>query len=259
METKQCNTCSIIKPLTEYSMNKRKLKDGSVSITYKHKCKTCINEQSRKNYDKDKRQERHIKNKEVNNARSRKYNEEHKEHLTEYYKKYNRENVERRRETSKKWYEKNKKLIRKREQERIKNDPEFKIVKNCRRYILKLIKVKTKSTLDYIGCSGEFLVEWLQFNYGKEVLWENTNIHIDHVYPSSRFNNKDKEELHLCFNWRNLQLMDGIQNIKKGNNIKNDIIDKQKENVYVFSELYKKDILKETTEYYEKLKELKGI
>jgi hypothetical protein len=74
--------------------------------------------------------------------------------------------------------------------------------------------------IDLIGCKAEELKEHLEKqltdnmtfeNYGK---WE-----IDHIKPISLFNLNNENELFECFNYKNLQPLWKIDNIKKSNKL----------------------------------------
>jgi len=47
--------------------------------------------------------------------------------------------------------------------------------------------------------------------------WANRNMwHIDHIVPCARFDLTDPEQQKACFNWKNLQPLWAMENIKKG-------------------------------------------
>jgi hypothetical protein len=86
---------------------------------------------------------------------------------------------------------------------------------NCLRY-----KNKTKSTVDYLGCSSEEYFKWI-FNYNNNCNLENhgKEWHIDHVIPISKFDLNNEDEQLLAFNWRNTMPLTAHENLSKNNKI----------------------------------------
>jgi len=66
---------------------------------------------------------------------------------------------------------------------------------------------KNSPTLELLGCSLEFLLEWFKFRFDENMTFENHGPlwHIDHVIPCSLFDLLDTEEIARCFHWTNLQ------------------------------------------------------
>ena len=85
---------------------------------------------------------------------------------------------------------------------------------------------KSKSTLQLLGCSLEFLKRHLQETAIKNS-YLNFNINnyngkeynIDHIIPCSSFNMKCSYHQKLCFHWSNLQILNFMDNMKKGDKI----------------------------------------
>ena len=84
-------------------------------------------------------------------------------------------------------------------------DPFFKIAHNLSRRTHNAFKNqnmnKSNKTMELIGCTKEFLKNWIQFqlygdmtveNYGK--IWQ-----LDHTLPISSFNLSDENEMRKCF------------------------------------------------------------
>jgi hypothetical protein len=95
-----------------------------------------------------------------------------------------------------------------------------------RRALRKCLKfsnlTKTKSTIEYLGCSSEYFIEFLQkkmnnFNLTKELKMSWTNIHIDHIKPISAFNLNDEKEFLSCCYYTNLQPLIASDNLEKKN------------------------------------------
>ena len=75
--------------------------------------------------------------------------------------------------------------------------------------------LKNKSTIDYLGCSADFL-----YNYINNKLTEEMKIKgydIDHIKPISKFNIFKEEELKQCLHYTNLRPLLSIDNKKKSN------------------------------------------
>jgi hypothetical protein len=94
--------------------------------------------------------------------------------------------------------------------EKKKTDIQFRIICNHRNYVYKCLTrfgLKHQSSINYIGCSVEFLKSWIEYQFLDEMTWDNygTVWTLDHVIPLSRFNmNSTKEQL-IAFNWTNMQ------------------------------------------------------
>jgi len=91
-----------------------------------------------------------------------------------------------------------------------------------------------KHTLEYVGCSVEYLRTYLENKFEKEaercghpISWENQGEwHKDHIRPCSSFNLDLEEERYKCFHHTNLQPMWGPDNIRK-NDTYNEAEDKR--------------------------------
>lgn len=101
------------------------------------------------------------------------------------------------------------------------SDIQFKIIDNCRRRINYALKRNSKvnHTLELLGCSVKQVKEHLQNKFDEEMTWNNYGKYweIDHIKPCSLFDLSNSEQQLKCFNWKNLQPLEKIQNIKKGN------------------------------------------
>ncbi len=65
---------------------------------------------------------------------------------------------------------------------------------------------KIDSTMNYIGCNIQYVREWLEYNFTKEMNWDNyeTFWSIDHVIPICNFDLTIENEKYKCWNWSNL-------------------------------------------------------
>jgi len=71
---------------------------------------------------------------------------------------------------------------------------------------LRSVLVKNNSTMNYIGCSIQYLREWFEYNFTQEMSWDNYGSFwsIDHIIPVCKFNLTDENEKYKCWNWSNL-------------------------------------------------------
>ena len=122
------------------------------------------------------------------------------------------------------WYQNNKESVRIKNNHRYKNDPVYRIRKNCQRRILSFLKeAKIYSTNKYLNCTNEFFIEWLKFCFRKD---KNMNLdnhgsywHLDHVIPITKFNLNEEVQINLCFNWINYMPYKSEDNMSKKNKI----------------------------------------
>ena len=123
-------------------------------------------------------------------------------------------------------------------------DPNVRIraALGCR--LSTFITRESDTLLKYIGCSYEYLLNWLQFqlfgnmtmeNYGR--IW-----HIDHCIPCNNFDLTNEEEIYKCFNWNNLRPLTQEKNCKKGSKIiiVDIVLQELKATVYEKTSLYHK-------------------
>lgn len=101
-----------------------------------------------------------------------------------------------------------------------RDEPLEKFKRVIRSRITNALKLKQKHTVEYLGCSIDEYIKWLQYNENNYTL-ENrgTEWHIDHVIPLSKFNLEDQEEQIIAFNWRNTMALSPKENLSKNNKI----------------------------------------
>jgi hypothetical protein len=140
----------------------------------------------------------------------------------EYYKKNKQKILEK----NKKYYHKNKnKIINKiaeYKRKRAANDPNFRILNSLRCRLRHALKstAKKERTLDLLGCSTQFLINYLESQFQKGMTWKNYGEwHIDHIRPCSSFNLSVAKERKKCFHYTNLQPLWAEDNLKKSNKI----------------------------------------
>ena len=79
---------------------------------------------------------------------------------------------------------------------------------------------KDKRTFEYINCTKQELVKYLESLFQPGMSWENYGEwHIDHVIPLSSFDRTNEEDMHKAWTKENLQPLWAIDNIRKGNRI----------------------------------------
>ena len=173
---------------------------------------------AKKEYDK----QYNLKNKE----RLIKYRLKNKEIISERGKNYRLNNKERIKEQRKQYYLNNKKHITKVrlkwDAEQKKNNPNYRLKGALRRRVYSALKGKNKSasTMKLIGCSVDELWNHLESKFESWMTKENYGLwHVDHIVPCASFNLTCPEQQRICFNYKNLQPLEAIENIKKGNKI----------------------------------------
>lgn len=112
---------------------------------------------------------------------------------------------------------------------KLKTDLFYKLGKNLRIGLNKALKngAKTGSAVKDLGCSIEFLKQYLESKFQPGMTWDNwgrastTKLtwQIDHIIPTSSFNLIDRQELLKACHYTNLQPMWAIENIKKSNKV----------------------------------------
>ena len=169
METKTCHGCKIEKPVEEFYWR------GSRQ-NYSPKCKNCWIESCKQ------------------------YNNDNKEHLTQYYSQYHKENRER------------KKIQR-------RNDPKIRVTSNLRNRLYKAVTKKFQGIMSLVGCELDELLLHLEKQFDENMTWSNYGVYweIDHIKPCDSFNLENLNEQIKCFHYTNLQPLTITENRKKSN------------------------------------------
>lgn len=211
MEDHICSKCNGDKNINGF-VKKRKI------------CKKCANEESRL-YKQQ--------NKEKISEYNKKYKLEHKEDIKTYNAKYNIDN----RETIQKRhtiYLRNKR----------KTDPQYKLSVTLRNRVNKVLNgQKKKKTLELLGCSYNFLKDWIEFQFEEDMTFQNHGEiwHIDHIIPCHSFDLTDDNERIKCFNWSNLQPMYSKENLSKKATVKKSEILQNEKNITKFLKIKKNE------------------
>ena len=227
MSTMICTKCGIQKYLNEFELRKD-------SGTYRRQCKMCRNNQSKQYYQMNKEhiQENH-----------RNYYGNNKEYLLkkskEYY--YNTLDYQKYR---KQIYNQNP-IVKERNREKYHNNIHYHVRQNLSKRIhFALTEMKNNQiTMKYLGCSIEYFIKWLEFQFYDGMDWSNYGWfwHIDHTIPISAFNFENDFEIMKCFNWVNLRPLRADKNICKSN-----IVEMRE---YLFQEIKATKFLKEVNQH----------
>ena len=87
-------------------------------------------------------------------------------------------------------------------------NPENAIKQTLRSRLCSILKgFKNDHTMNYVGCSKEFLKSWLEYQFTPQMNWLNFGSywHVDHVLPVSMFDHSNDNAIRECWNWRNLR------------------------------------------------------
>ena len=210
VNTKKCSKCGIQKELSEF------YKDKKCKYGVKGNCKVCGKE-----YQKEYIQ----KNKEVVLQRNKEYRQNNREEIIQYNKEYRQNNREEISQQRKEYYQKNREeIIQKQmeyEKQRYHSDLNYRITECLRSRLWNALNGKTKSasTMELLGCTVEFLKEYLASQFQEGMSWDNYSFevwHIDHIRPCSSFDLTDPEQQKQCFHYTNLQPLWAKDNISKG-------------------------------------------
>lgn len=180
----------------------------------------------------------------------KKYYHKHKDKR----KKWAQENKKRMKELQSNWYQKNKDKRNQKEREKSKNDPSFRLYKNCRRRICYLIN-KQDTTKSYIGTKFSVIKKWFEFCFDEKMNWDNygTYWHCDHVIAANNFDLTDPKHIYLCFNWKNLSPLSEEDNMNKKDKVLMEQIDKHCDKLKQFIE--ENEIQTDFDDYMNKYKE----
>lgn len=204
-----------------------KKKNNEYQKGYNEKHKQQIKEYNKKRYaeNKDYINERNKQYNKNNADKLKQYRIKNKEKIKNNKEKYIMQNKEKIKEYNKLYYKKNKLELLEKEKKykrtKRKQDEIYKFKEQIRNMINSSFKrkkfKKDSHTEDIIGCSVEYFINYLletyKNNYGYEYDWKE-KVHIDHIVPLKTV--KTKEEVISLCNYKNLQLLKAIDNLKKG-------------------------------------------
>lgn len=232
-DTKTCYKCLREFPLSSEHFYRSKTEKSGWKHICKECCKKVINEyrlhhkkeirQTRKAYNESHKEEikkygkeYYKKNKIAENKNSAKYYQDNKPKVRIKYKKYRDKYYQDHRAAklsyAKQYKVKNRVSINKKLVDRKHNDVNFRMTCNLRSRVLIAVKnqgtLKSKKTMELIGCSVAELRKHLESKFLKGMSWSNygkNGWEIDHIVPCGCFDLTKEEEQRKCFNWSNLQ------------------------------------------------------
>jgi len=135
------------------------------------------------------------------------------------YKIYYNENKEKILKRLKLYRTKNQSKISEQVKIRRRLDYNFRLSHNLRVRLNQVLKGKNKSasTMELIGCSIDKLWNHLESNFKSWMTKENYGLwHVDHKIACAKFDLTCPEQQRICFNYKNLQPLSAIENIRKG-------------------------------------------
>lgn len=211
MKEKFCPKCEEIKNIDCFVKDKHK-KSGVKSW-----CRICSNEATRKWRNKG-------NNKEIQKEKSLERWKKNRDKYRETVDKYKKNNKEKIYNRTKTWKSKNRDKIRTYEKKKFKEDMQFRLGKNLRHRINKVLKNNKKidSTINLLGCSITEFKNHLEKQFKPGMNWNNygkNGWHIDHIKPCASFDLSIKEQQRKCFHFTNLQPLWAEENLSKGSKI----------------------------------------
>jgi len=193
METKVCSKCGVEKEVCEF-YNSTKSLNGK-----RPECKVCSNKASLD------------------------YNKNNKDKINTIKQKYVDNNKEKVKQTKKNWFIKNPSYQKEWAMHNYKTDVIYRL-KVIMRARLQLFLKRKKSfkngkTFEIIGCTPEFLKEYIESKFTEGMNWDLVGqyIHIDHIIPLSIA--KTENEIYELCHYTNLQPLWAKDNLKKSNKI----------------------------------------
>jgi hypothetical protein len=204
METKVCSKCNEEKNLCEFH------KSGK---GFRSECKSCRKIIKKMYYEGnrpkilEKKKKYYYEKKDIILIKVMTYHYNHTEKIKKYKQKY---------------YQNNKNKFNDYYITKYHSDISYKIGKLLRRRVYDYItnkNIKITKTLDIVGCTPEFLKEYLENKFTEGMSWDlmGKYIHIDHIIPLSSA--KTEEEIYKLCHYTNLQPLWAEDNLRKSNKI----------------------------------------
>lgn len=223
-KAKYCKHCDMEHPLTSEYWQRL---NGSP------RCKIYAKYYKKQNKKRDAEQNKQYR--ENNKEHIKQYYQENKKRIAEYnkqwYKKnrdrvlerqnqYNKKNRQQKSNYDKRYSKENRDRIAEYERKRYATDINFKLSYNLRRRLYSAVKgnFKSGSAVQDLGCSIEYLKQYLEFKFDNNMNWNNHGEwHIDHIIPLSSFDLTNRDELLKACHYTNLQPLWAYDNLSKGN------------------------------------------
>ena len=108
----------------------------------------------------------------------------------------------------------------------INDDIIYRLVNSLVNRANQFINIKdiNLSHLELIGCTHKELKIHIESQFKNGMTFDNYGEwELDHIYPISKFNLDDINEVKKCFNYKNIQPLWKLENIKKSNKIINEL------------------------------------
>lgn len=215
---KKCHMCLLEKEDSEFN---------------KRRCNQCIL------CEKKWKKEWHQRNKKIISKRSKEYRKQNKKTIQQkkqvYYiknkekidaknKLHRAENREYLNKKSNEYYHNNKKIIHQKRKTYLQNNIQAKTKHSLRTRINLVLKgkIKSGSTIDLLGCSIEFFLQYIESKFLPGMTWNNhtrNGWHIDHIIPCASFDLTDPEQQKKCFHYSNLQPLWAVDNLRKSDKV----------------------------------------
>jgi len=95
----------------------------------------------------------------------------------------------------------------------------YKKLKNYRNKSYKLLKNKTNYKCSITGCNKIEFINHIESKFDSNMNWENKSVYwqLDHIVPLSWFDIEREEELKYCCNYKNIQPLEKIKNMRGKN------------------------------------------
>lgn len=217
--------CVICKNSSDCTGAKRVCKDcvADIRLQNKYQCEYCGEEKEKSLFSKARKGT-------VCKSCKRSYDLDNKKEYGQlHYKDYYEKNKEKIIKKTINWNNDNKEkrlLSKKKYRDAHKNDIDFRIKENLGCRLRNLFKKGNNKFIDFLGCDIQSLKKWLEFNFTKDMSWDNYGSlwHIDHIIPCAAFKDSSIDMQKLCWNWSNLAPLDAIANASKGKKIKKETI-----------------------------------
>lgn len=239
IESKMCNVCQQIKPLTDYyaryarckecikanqrdrnkqSKEKRELiKHDVVARSKPKQCNTCGQIKTILDF-----RENRGACIECERSYGRDYNKSHQDIRRAWVESH----PDRMRELHANWYQENKTHVLVKYYERYHNDEAFRTGVLMKKKLQNAINCTNPMRL-YCGVTTGLIKKWLEYNFDDKMTWENYGKvwHVDHVIPITWFDLSQQSEVDFCFGWKNISPLNGLDNIVKGNSVMDEQLD----------------------------------
>jgi hypothetical protein len=217
--TKICSKCKAEKPKECFSRNKSK-KDELCQ-----RCKDCEKERV-KGYNDAHKEEAKVYNAmyrknhfDICQAAGARWNAANKDFVSKRNQEYNVKN----RLSIKLRKQKNKDKVNARVRERTATDPNFKLKRNLRRRLslamaAQMAHKKPGVAIKGLGCSIQFLMEYLESKFLPGMTWDNHSYrgwHVDHITPLSWFDLSNEDQFATACHYTNLQPLWWYDNFEK--------------------------------------------